>query len=347
MQAPHRSPLRLGILGCANIAKQFARDVADSKHVIIQAVASRDLAKAQLFAEQFHIARAHGSYESLLNDANLDAIYLPLPNSMHADWAIRAMQAGKHVLCEKPLALNLSEVKRMFEVARRNDVMLLEAYPYWFQPQTRDLLTSLRHDTIGEVRSMQASFGFTVSDQTNIRMKPDLGGGALLDAGSYPLSLIRLVMGCAPERVMAYANWAATGVDINIMATLFYADGRRAQMSCAMDTANHRHATIVGSKGTVETEYLNHTSDTRTHPWGYLPSQLRVRQGIANSIPFEQVRSATGSGFRFAAEAFAKVVHEQNRHAIERAAAASHDMAATLDAILASAKTGQLVTVSA
>jgi predicted dehydrogenase len=176
-------------------------------------------------------------------------------------------------------------------------------------------------------------------------MKPDLGGGALLDAGSYPISLIRLVMGCAPERVMAHANWAATGVDISMMATLFYADGRSAQMSCAMNTANHRHATIVGSHGTVETEYLNHTSDSHTHAWGYLPSQLRVRQGIANSIAFEEIHSTTGSGFRFAAEAFAKVVRESDIAAIERAAAASHDIAATLDAIHTSARTGQVVTL--
>jgi predicted dehydrogenase len=222
--------------------------------------------------------------------------------------------------------------------------MLLESYPYWFQPQTRDLLACLSHDKIGEVRSMQASFGFTLGNTDhNIRMKPDLGGGALLDAGSYPLSLIRLVMGCAPEHVIAHANWATTGVDINMMATLFYADGRRAQMSCAMDTANHRRATIVGSHGTVETEYLNHTSDSHTHAWGYLPSQLRVRQGIANSVPFQEIPSATGSGFRFAAEAFAQVVRDGDMAAVERAAAASHDIAATLDAIQTSARTGQIV----
>jgi hypothetical protein len=224
---------------------------------------------------------------------------------MHAEWAIRAMQSGKHVLCEKPLALNLTEVTHMFDVARQNGVMLLESYPYWFQPQTRDLLACLSHDNIGQVISMQASFGFTLGNpEHNIRMKPDLGGGALLDAGSYPISLIRLVMGCAPERVMAHANWATTGVDINMMATLLYADGRSAQMSCAMNTANHRRATIVGTHGTVETEYLNHTSDSHTHPRGYLPSQLRLRKGIANSIAFEDIHSATGSGFRFAAEVF-------------------------------------------
>ena len=346
MNSPHHSPLRLGILGCANIAKQFTRDVSQSRDISIQAVASRDLAKAQAFANDFKLPRAYGNYEALLADAALEAIYIPLPNSMHAEWAIRAMQAGKHVLCEKPLALNLAQVTRMFEVARQHGVMLLEAYPYWFQPQTRDLLANLSHEKIGDIRSIQASFGFTVGNPgTNIRMQTDLGGGALLDAGSYPLSLIRLVMGCAPERVIAQANWAETGVDISMAATLLYADGRRAQMSCAMDAANHRYATIVGSHGTVETEYLNHTSDSDVHPWGYLPSQLRVRQGIANSIAFTDIHSASGSGFRFAAEAFAKVVREKDVSAIERAAAASHDIAATLDAIQTSAKTGTVTSL--
>ena len=341
------SPLTIGILGCANIAKQFVRDVQGSPKVALLAVASRDLDKAKAFAQNFGIARAHGSYEALLSDVALDAIYIPLPNSMHAEWAIRAMRAGKHVLCEKPLALNRLEVMRMYEAARQHGVMLLESYPYWFQPQTRELLNCLSRDQIGRVQSMQACFGFTLGNpERNIRMQADLGGGALLDAGSYPISLIRLVMGCAPERVMAHAQWAATGVDISMMATLLYADGRSAQMSCAMNAANHRRATIVGTHGTVETEYLNHTSDSHTHPWGYLPSQLRVRQGITNSIAFEEIDASTGSGFRFAAEAFAHVVQTQDVQAIERAALASLDIAATLDAIQASAKTGKTITLS-
>jgi predicted dehydrogenase len=187
---------------------------------------------------------------------------------------------------------------------------------------------------------VQASFGFTLANaKTNIRAKPELGGGALLDAGSYPLSLIRLVMGCAPQRVTAQASWADSGVDISLMATLVYADGRRAQMSCAMDAANHRRATIVGSAGTIETEYLNHTSaEAGGDAQGYLPSQLRVRRGTANSIAFEDIRSGVGSGFRFVAEAFAAKVAQRDFAAIERAAAASLDIAATLEAIARSAR---------
>ena len=338
-----QTPLRIGILGCANIAKQFARDVSASPAVSVVAVASRNLETAAAFAKSYGVARCYGSYEALLADPDLDAIYLPLPNSLHAEWAIKATQAGKHILCEKPLALGIKQVKAMFDAANQHQVMLLEAYPYYFQPQTGAMLDLLRSGAIGTVRSMHASFGFTLGNpDNNIRMKPELGGGALLDAGSYPLSLIRLVMGCAPEKVLADATWAATGVDISTMATLYYADGRRAQLSCAMDAANFRYATLVGTAGTLETEYLNHTSAPgETHPFGYLPSRMRIRRGIANSVAFEDVISPSGSGFRFAAEAFAKVVHARDFAAIARAAQASQDIAATLEALARSAKSGK------
>ena len=304
MSTPPAHPLRIGILGCANIARSFARDVAPSAAVRIVAVASRNADTAAAFAAAQGIGRHHGSYEALLADAGVDAIYLPLPNSLHAEWAIKAAAQGKHVLSEKPLALNRAQAQAMFDAARAHKVMLLEAYPYYFQPQTGAMLALLREGAIGAVRSMQACFGFTVGNpQTNIRMKPELGGGALLDAGSYPLSLIRLVMGCAPQRVQADATWADSGVDIRMSATLHFADGRRAQLSCAMDGANHRRATIVGSHGTIETEYLNHTSaQAGGHPHGHLRSQLRLRRGIANTIPFEEILTGSGSGFRFAAE---------------------------------------------
>ena len=341
------NPLRIGILGCANIARQFARDVAPSPAVRIVAVAGRDAAKAAAFAATQGIGRHHGSYEALLADESLDAIYLPLPNSLHAEWAIKAAQAGKPVLCEKPLALGRAEAQAMFDAAQRHGVMLLEAYPYYFQPHTGAMLALLRQGAIGSVRSVQSCFGFTLSNpQTNIRLKPELGGGALLDAGSYAISIIRLAMGCAPQRVTADASWADGGVDISMMATLHYADGRRAHMSCAMDAATHRRATLIGSAGTLETEYLNHTGAASGDAWGYLPNQLRLRRGTANTIPFEEVHCGTGSGFRFAAEAFAKVVAQRDFAAIERAAQASLDIAATLEAIARSAKLGRAVNLA-
>ena len=347
---PAAAALRIGILGCANIARAFARDVAASPAVQVVAVASRSQATADAFARDHAIPRALGSYQALLDDPAVDAIYLPLPNSLHADWAIAAAAHGKHVLCEKPLALGLAQAQAMFAAAQQHGVMLLEAYPYWFQPQTGDLLALLQRGAIGTVRSVQASFGFNLAQRAgNIRMDPGLGGGALLDAGSYPLSLIRLVMGRAPVQVLAQARWAGSGpddgVDVAMAATLRYADGAQAQMSCAMDSALHRHAQIVGSAGVIETEYLNHTADPAvhaagSHPLGFQPSLMRVRRSGLPPLPFETVFSASGSGLRFAAEAFARVVAQRDFAAIDRAAAASLDIAATLQALARSAREG-------
>ena len=341
--------LKIGVLGCAKIANGFVRDVQASDQVEVVAVASRDLGKAQAFARQYGLPQAWGSYEALLVDPNVDAVYLPLPNTMHAQWAMAAARAGKHVLCEKPLTLTLETAQLMFETARTHGVMLLESFPYYFQPQTGDMLALLHSGAIGQVRSVQATFGFTLAPEAtgNIRFNPELGGGALLDAGSYPLSLIRLVMGQAPVRVLAQSSWASSGVDLATTATLEYADGRRAQLMCAMDVANVRRAIISGSAGTLETEYLNHTADAvGQSPYGYLPSQMRVRRGIANTLAFEDIRSPSGSGFRFAAEAFAKVIRAQDHAAVARAAQASIDNAATLQALARSARKGAAIKLS-
>lgn len=341
------SPLRLGILGGANIARQFTRDVRPSQNVRVVAVASRHDDNAKAFAQANGIGQWFGGYEAMLASADIDAVYIPLPNSLHAEWAIKAAAHGKHILCEKPLALDRDEAARMFEAADKHNVMLLESFPYYFQPQTAAMMSLIGEGAIGHVRSIQASFGFTLGNPgTNIRMKPELGGGALLDAGSYPLSLIRLVMGCAPQRVDAVATWADSRVDISLMATLRYADGRRAQLSCAMDAAQHRHATIMGTQGIIDTEYLNHTSEQTTgHPYNYLPSQLRVRRGMPNSVPFEPVTTETGSGFLFAAESFARMIASNDAAAIEFYAQASLDNAATLAAIIESARTEKPVTL--
>lgn len=335
-------PLRLGILGCANIARQFAQQVAASPAVEVVAVASRDAAKAHDFAAAHRIAGWHGSYEALLDDPQVEAIYLPLPNSLHAEWAIAAAQSGKHVLCEKPLALDLAQATEMFAAAAEHGVMLLESYPYWFQPQTAAMLQLISDGAIGEPRSVQASFGFTLQKpEGNIRMSPTLGGGALLDAGSYALSLVRLVIQRRPERVLALSQWTESGVDLATQALLDYGDGRMAQISCAMNGANHRRAIIVGSQGTIETEYLNHTAAGPGDANGWQPSEMRVRRGIAANLPFERIRSPAGGGFRFAAEAFARVLRDGDHAAIGRARDASLDLAAMQQALAASARRGE------
>jgi predicted dehydrogenase len=346
-----RATIRLGVLGCANIARSFIRDARAVKGLSIVTVASRDADKARAFAQETQVPHSVGSYEALLADPELDAVYIPLPNSLHAAWAIRAAQAGKHILCEKPLAASLAEAQAMVAAAKRAGVVLLEAYPYWYQPQTGAMMNIIARGDLGRVLSVQASFGFGLTPERaarDIRMKPDLAGGALMDAGCYAVSLVQLAMGTAPERVTALKGLSDSGVDWWTMASFDYGDGRRAQISCAMDGGLHRHATIVGTQGVIETEYLNHTAaDPQGHPLGFLPSMMRVRHVAGVGVPLVPVVSDTGSGFAFAAQAFVARVQDRDAVKLGQASRASIDIARTLDAVRESSATGRVAKVAA
>ncbi|MBI3505254.1 MAG: Gfo/Idh/MocA family oxidoreductase [Proteobacteria bacterium] len=327
-------PLRIGILGAANIARMFIAGVAPSKTVTVTAVASRDLAKAQAFAKECGVARALGSYEALLADPAVDAIYNPLPNTLHAEWSIKAAAAGKHVLCEKPLATTASDAVAMFAAAKKHGVHIVEAYPYRAQPQTQKLAELLAAGAIGKIRLIRSSFGVFFSDPANIRLKPDVGGGALLDAGSYAVSLVRLAAGRRPERVSAVAQWAATGVDLTVAATLEFSDGLLAQVACSFATGYHRHALISGDAGTVETTYLNHP------PIGG-PPVVNIRRGLKATDPIEAIETPGGNGFQLEAESFQRLVEKGPAHWTGATPEESVDIAATLEAIAKSARSGK------
>jgi xylose dehydrogenase (NAD/NADP) len=339
MEATTPSPLRVGILGAANIARSFVSGVAPSTLVAVTAVASRDAAKAERFAAECGIPRAHGSYEALLADPAIDAVYNPLPNTLHAEWSIRAIEAGKHVLCEKPLATTAADARAMFAAAERHNVHLAEAYPYRAQPQTQKLRELLSAGAIGKVQLIRSSFGVAFSDPANIRLQPDVGGGALLDAGSYAVSLVRLVAGERPSRVSAVARWAETGVDRGVVATLEFPNGILAQISCSFATCYHRHALIAGDAGTIETTYLNHP------PIGG-PPVLTVRRGTTVTAPLEIIEVTGGNGFLAEAESFQQLI----AHGPERWTGAtpdeSIDIALTLEAILQSARSDAPVSLA-
>src|SRR5882672_9942632 len=237
------APLRIGILGTANIARSFIQGVSASKRLTVSAIASRDDAKARAFARDFAIARHFGSYEALLADRDTDAVYVPLPNSLHAEWSIAAARAGKHVLCEKPLSATAAEARAMFDAAQRHGVHLVEGYPYRAQPQTLKLRELLDAGVIGDVRLIQSSFGFTLGAGENIRLSPQLAGGALMDIGTYPVSLVRMIARSRPARVQAVAQWTA-GVDRALSATLAFESGLFAQVTCSFSTCLHRQALI-------------------------------------------------------------------------------------------------------
>lgn len=332
------APLRLGILGAANIARAFTRGTAGSPLVTVSAVASRGAEKAAAFAAELGIPRAHGSYEALLADPEIEAVYIPLPNHMHAEWAIRAVEAGKHVLCEKPLAIGGAEARAMFDAARARGVHLVEAYPYMAQPQTLRLRELIAEGALGRVQMVSASFGFAfcapdgtvLRDPDDIRLDPARGGGALLDAGTYSMSLIRLAVGERPSRVHALGRIGPSGVDLTVAATLQFPSGAIAQLGCSMATAGHRHAVVTGDLGVAETSFANHApleGDTLT---------LRLKRGSANPIPFETLTLPATDGFRAEAESFARMIRLGPQHWNGASEAESLDVALALEAIAVS-----------
>ncbi len=339
--------LRLGILSAANIARAFIKGCAGSELLSIEAVASRDSGKAAAFAAETGVPRHHATYEALLADPGIEAVYIPLPNDMHAVWAIRACQAGKHVLCEKPLAMSAAEARAMFAAAKQHGVHLVEAYPYMAQPQTLRLRGLLLEGAIGRVQTIHAAFGFgiltpdgdPVADPSNIRLIPERGGGALLDAGTYAMSLARIAAGERPVRAFAAARWAKSGVDQTVAATLEFPSGAIAQVSCSMSGAFHRKALIVGEKGAIETNYSNHA------PEGTLP--IAIKRGAPGTIPFETEMVHGADGFRLEAESFARMVHGGPGHWNGASEAESIDIALALEAIAKSARDGGWVALGA
>jgi len=332
--------LRLGILGAAKIARLFVEAVRPSPKLALEAVASRDHARAEAFAQSVGVPRIHSSYEALLADPQIDGVYIPLPNNLHAQWAIRAAEAGKHVLCEKPLAANAEEARSIFAAAKAHDVAIVEGYPYRAQPQTRKLREILAAQTLGEIRLIQASFGFLLADIENIRMKPELAGGAIMDAGSYPVSFIRLVTGTVPTRVHAMSQWSSSGVDLTTLGTLEFADGTMAQISCSFATARHRHAFIAGERGSLTTSYYNDTGPL-------FPPVIEVRHGPGWDARREVIETSAMNGFLAEAESFCDLLNDGPAAWTGATPEESVDIALVLDALAASAKRGAPVDIRA
>jgi D-xylose 1-dehydrogenase (NADP+, D-xylono-1,5-lactone-forming) len=289
--------LRIGILGTARIARQFAQGVAPSETVEVIAIASRDAHKAEEFAHEMAIPRSAGRYEDLLTDPELDALYVPLPHSLHAEWVVRAAAAGKHVLCEKPLALDGAQARAMFKSAEEAGVVLVEGYPYLAQPQTAKLRALLDAKAIGPLHLIRGIFGFTMNHLGDFRLDCAQGGGALMDVGCYPVSLVRVLSHERPVRVHAFARRTSSGVDQTLVATLEHESGLLAEISCSFATPLYRRAEIFGTAGMIETSYSNHTSTK-------LPAELHLRRGVAPDSPRETLQLNTGNGFRLQAEAF-------------------------------------------
>jgi predicted dehydrogenase len=206
------APVRWGIVSTANINRHVIPAAHASDKAELIAVASRDQERADTYAQEWDIDRAYGSYEALLDDPDVEAVYISLPNSMHVEWSVRALEAGKHVLCEKPLDRRPEEVERAYDVAERAGRLLMEAFMYRHNPQTHQLVELVRAGAVGELRVIRSAFSFSVYDPENVRLRPELDGGSLMDVGCYCVSGSRLLAG-EPTTVHGEALVGPTGTD--------------------------------------------------------------------------------------------------------------------------------------
>jgi predicted dehydrogenase len=269
--------LAFGILGTGNIARQFAEGVAGARHCRVVAVGSRDAASAKSFAAGHQIANGYPSYQAVLDDPQVQAVYVALPNSMHHQWTTKALAAGKHVLCEKPIAVNARETQEMFDAAKRAGLLLVEAFMYLSHPQTSGFLEQVRGGAIGQLRLIRTSFCyFTTRTEGNIRFDKSLAGGALMDVGCYCLSLCRLVAGAEPQFIAAQGRLLGSSVDEATAGLMKFPNDVMATFSCGMRVQADNTAYLCGTDG-----YL-------AIPWPWKPPQKGASWSLQRSIPPRQ-----------------------------------------------------------
>lgn len=243
--------IRWGILGVAKINERMIPAFSQARHAQLLAIASRSLEKAKEASARYGIPKAYGSYESLLEDKEVDAVYIPLPNSLHAPWTIRTAEAGKHVLCEKPIAANAAEARQMLAVCRKHAVALMDGFFWPHHPRTVRLRQELHQGTIGDIQLVRGCFSFPLPlDPANIRLQPELAGGCVMDVGCYPVYGALWVFGRLPQRVFAVARYQY-GVDTAMQGVLDFGEGRAAVFDCSFTLPFRQWLEIVGTRGRI------------------------------------------------------------------------------------------------
>jgi len=262
--------VRWGVLSTANIAvSKVIPALQKSELVEVSAVASRDLGRAQAAADRLRIPHAYGSYEELLASPDVDVVYNPLPNHLHVPWSMKAIEAGKHVLCEKPVGLSAEEGERLLEAAREHpELKVMEAFMYRFHPQWREVKRIVDEGGIGELRTIQSFFSYFKLDPDNIRNMPDIGGGGLMDIGCYNISLSRFLFGAEPRRVVSTVEFDPDlGVDRLSSAILDFGRGT-STFTCSTQLAPYQAVSVFGTQGRVTLEIpFNAPQDGPTRLW--------------------------------------------------------------------------------
>jgi len=257
-----------GIISTARINRLFLAGARRAEDVAVVAVASRDLERGRRFAAEHGIERVHQDYEALLADPEVEAVYIPLPNAMHIEWTIRALEHGKHVLCEKPLSRHPAEVARAYAVAEREGRLLMEAFMYRHHPQTKRLVELVAEGAVGRLRLVRATFSFRADDPADIRLSRELDGGALMDVGCYCVSAARLFAG-EPERVTGVQVLGGGGVDVAFAAAMSFPDDVLAHFDAGLAVAERDELELVGEEGTLFID----------DPWHIRTPLIELRRG--------------------------------------------------------------------
>ena len=318
-----------GILSTARIAGRLVEGARQTEDAEVVAVASRSEESARRFAEATGIARAHGSYEALLADREVEAVYVPLPNSLHVEWTMRALDAGKHVLCEKPMDRRPEQVARAFDLAARHGLVLSEAFMWRHNPQTAILRALLDEHAVGEMRLVRASFSFMLARDVDVRLDPALDGGALMDVGCYCVSGARLVAGAEPVSVSAEVVTGPTGVDMRLTGLLRFEGDLLATVDCGLDLPSRSELEIAGTEGRIVV----------ADPWHCIAPQIVVESGGGRDI----VEVTPRDSFALELEDMSAAIRGERQPLLGREDALGQ--ARTIDALYRSAAEGRSVLV--
>jgi D-xylose 1-dehydrogenase (NADP+, D-xylono-1,5-lactone-forming) len=321
--------VRWGILSTADINEKVLAGVQGSPAVDVVAVGSRSAERAQEFASAHGIPRAHGSYEDLLANPDVEAIYIPLPNGLHVEWTLAALAAGKHVLCEKPLSPRAEEVERCFDAAERAGLVLSEGFMWRHHPQAERLESLVRGGAIGELRLVRAAFSFPLDRFPDVRWDAELDGGALLDVGCYCVSGARLLAGAEPERVTGESVLADSGVDSRFAGTLRFPGDVLAVFDCGFDIAPRDELEAIGSSGSL---FLD-------DPWHSAEPRIELRAGSVELVEVERANP-----YRLELEDVSAAIREEREPRLGRADAVGQ--ARALEALMRSAAEGRPVAVA-
>jgi predicted dehydrogenase len=296
----HGDPVRIGILGAARIAPlALILPARGNAQIEVAAVAARDLSRSQAFAAKHGIARVHESYEALVNDPALDAIYNPLPNGLHGKWTRAALAAGKHVLCEKPFTANAAEAREIAELAAKSDRVVMEAFHYRYHPMALRIEEIIASGELGKLERLESAFCMPLPKFSDIRYNYSLAGGATMDVGCYAIHMVRTFGGSTPEVVSAQAKLRDSQVDRAMTAELRFASGHTGRIRCSMWSTDllQLSAKVMGDRGEVRLRVLNPLA-----PF----SRLSVRSADGNRVE----RFPRRTSYSYQLDAFAAAVQD-------------------------------------